>query len=70
MDDGVKNKMTISEYVTKPASAWPARSIPIDEIEGDMDSLRSKIQSGRAYLRVVAYPWGVEFEVCEPGDGR
>jgi hypothetical protein len=30
-----------------------------------MDSVRQRIESGQAYLRVVAYPWGVEFDLAE-----
>jgi hypothetical protein len=64
--------MTLAEYAMRKASesTRPARTVPIDEVQGDMESLRKRIQSGRAYLRVVAYPWGVEFEVCDWGDTR
>ena len=64
--------MTFTQYVTGETSdpAGPVRTVPIDQIKGDMDSLRKRIQSGQAYLRVVAYPWGVEFEVCDRGDKR
>ena len=31
----------------------------------EIDLLREKIRSGEALLRVVAYDWGVEFDVCE-----
>ena len=31
----------------------------------EIDSLTEKIRSGEVLLRVVAYPWGVEFDVCE-----
>ena len=43
------------EYVTRR----------IDGVEDDINSISEKIGSGRAFLKVVAYPWGVEFEVCE-----
>jgi len=64
--------MTFTQYVTSKTSesTRPARTVPIDEVPGDMDSLRRRIQSGQAYLRVVAYPWGVEFEVCDRGDKK
>jgi len=41
------------------------RSVPIEIAQGDIDSITEKIHSGKALLRVVAYPWGVEFDVCE-----
>ena len=64
--------MTLAQYATSKASesTWPARTVPIDEVPGDMDSLRKRIRSGRAFLRVVEYPWGVEFDVCDRGDTR
>ena len=54
----------ITEYQTvKPkAAATVSRDISRDEI----DLITDKIRSGEALLRVVAYPWGVEFDVCEP----
>jgi len=36
-----------------------------DIARGDVDLLAEKIRSGRAFLQVIAYPWGVEFDVCE-----
>jgi hypothetical protein len=30
-----------------------------------IDSLAEEIRGGKALLRVIAYPWGVEFDVCE-----
>jgi hypothetical protein len=36
----------------------------IDGVE-DINSISEKIGSGRAFLKVVAYQWGVEFEICE-----
>jgi hypothetical protein len=37
-------------------------------MKDDIDSLPDKITSGRTFLKVVAYPWGVEFDVCEGGE--
>lgn len=42
-----------------------AVSVPIDMMYDEIDSLPEKIRSGKAVLEVVAYPWGVEFDVCE-----
>jgi hypothetical protein len=41
------------------------RSVPIEMVQGDIDSVTERIHSGKAVLKVVAYPWGVEFDVCE-----
>jgi hypothetical protein len=46
------------------ASVWVAKPRHIDGVEDDLSSISEKIGSGRAFLRVVAYPWGVEFDVC------
>jgi len=40
-----------------------ARPVPIEESPEDLDSIRESIKTGRAFLRVVEYPWGVEFDV-------
>ena len=36
-----------------------------DAADNGIDLIAEKIRSGEALLRVVAYPWGVEFDVCE-----
>jgi len=46
-----------SVSVTKPAS--------IDESPEGLDSIRAKIRTGKAFLEVVEYPWGVEFDVVD-----
>ena len=40
------------------------RVVPI-ETYLEIDSLSEKIRLGRASLRVLTYPWGVDFEVVE-----
>jgi len=50
---------------TKTASVWAAEPVPIGESQFDVDSVREKIRAGQAVLRVVEYPWGVEFDVCD-----
>jgi len=42
--------------------------VPVDDGMEDMDSVRRRIASGRAFLRIVEYPWGVEFDVGEVVD--
>ncbi len=49
--------MTISEL-----NAGQPR--PIEALE-DVSYLSESIESGKAFLRVLAYPWGVEFDVCD-----
>ena len=49
------------------ASVSVAGPVPIGEGHEDLDSLREKIMRGQAFLRVVEYPWGVEFDVSEVG---
>jgi len=52
----------VSTSVTRP--------VPIDESPEDMDSIREKITRGQAILKVVEYPWGVEFDVVHVEGGR
>lgn len=47
------------------ASVRVARPVLVHDGTEDMDSVRQRIESGQAYLRVVAYPWGVEFDLAE-----
>jgi hypothetical protein len=37
----------------------------IEDMADMASELPGLISSGRAYLKVVAYPWGVEFDICE-----
>jgi hypothetical protein len=55
------------EYATTkvPASVWVAKPEHIDGMTEKADSVAKRIGSGRAFLRVIAYPWGVEFDVCD-----
>ena len=44
-------------------------SAPVEILE-DLDLIRERIAAGEAFLKVVEYPWGVEFEVCGAEGGR
>ena len=63
----VRNKMSHSEGTNSltRASVWVASPVPIGRGLDDIDSIRQRIQEGRAFLKVVEYPWGVEFDVCD-----
>ena len=54
---------------TVPRGIWIAKPLHIEEIPEEINDLSDKISSGRTFLKVVAYPWGVEFDVCE-GEGE
>ena len=58
-------KLSKTEFGTAkvPPSIWIAKPRHIDGAE-DVSSVSEEIGSGRAFLKVVAYPWGVEFDVC------
>ena len=47
--------------VQEPASS--EGRAPIERVE-DLAPIRERIAAGEAFLKVVEYPWGVEFEVC------
>ena len=63
----VRRKMNQTEQsgTRIPAEVRVAKPIPIDQVAGGVDAVRERIQAGRAYLKVVEYPWGVEFDVCD-----
>jgi len=65
------NKTSQSEFARAhvPASVWVAKPVPVDGMQEDIDSIRERIMSGQAFLKVVEYPWGVEFDVCS-AEGR
>jgi len=52
------------------ASVSVTRPVPIDENPEDLDSIREKIRSGQAFLKVVEYPWGIEFDVINVEGGQ
>ena len=56
--------------VPVPEGVLQAPPLRIEELPDSGDSLASRIESGKAFLRVVAYPWGVEFDVCESQETR
>jgi len=59
------SKTIKAEYATAevPASVWVAKLRHTDGAD-DVSSVSEEIGSGRPFLKVVAYPWGVEFDVC------
>jgi hypothetical protein len=50
------------QTVRQEEATAASKDITIDEV----DSIAERIRLGAAVLRVVAYPWGVEFDVCDP----
>jgi hypothetical protein len=60
--------MSQTEHATSQslASVWVARPTAVEGREG-LDSVRERIAAGQAVLRVVEYPWGVEFDLFELG---
>jgi hypothetical protein len=50
---------------TRTTEVVQFRSSHIGETAEDVSRIAESIRSGQAFLKVVAYPWGVEFEVCE-----
>jgi hypothetical protein len=52
-----------------PTSLLVAEPVAIGGPLDDVDPIREKIRPGRALLRVVVYPWGVELAVCEVEGG-
>ena len=53
-----------------PARFMRAPPLHIEDLSETVESLSDKIESGEAFLKVVAYPWGVEFDVCDSGVTR
>jgi hypothetical protein len=39
----------------------------MEDLREDVASVSREITSGQAFLKVIAYPWGVEFDVVEAG---
>jgi len=59
---GFANSRSSAVSVTRPVS--------IEESVENLDSIREEIRTGQAFLKVVQYPWGVEFDVCDVEGGR
>lgn len=59
--------MNSAEYQTVPVPANVVRSKPrhLEDLGDVSKELLEEIRSGRTYLKVVAYPWGVEFDLCQ-----
>jgi hypothetical protein len=62
---GEMNQKIEPDAASPPSPLFAAKPVPVEEFEDGVDSIREKILSGRALLRIVAYQWGVEFAVCE-----
>jgi hypothetical protein len=56
----------------KPTGPKYPRSTETFSIEGpaEVESLSELISSGRAVLEIVAFPWGVEYNVKEVGRSK
>jgi hypothetical protein len=44
--------------------------VSTDESLENLDDVGEKIRTGQAFLKVVEYPWGVEFDVYSVEGGR
>ena len=53
----------INESQTDKAKV--ATAVSVGSVDDGVDAIAERIRSGEAILEVVAYPWGVEFELCE-----
>ena len=63
--------MTQHRYANNRSSAVSVtRPVSIEESVDNLDSIREKIRTGQAFLKVVQYPWGVEFDVWNVEGGR
>lgn len=38
--------------------------VPVDSGTCEGDSIQERISAGQAFLKVIEYPWGLEFDVC------
>jgi len=61
---------TGSTMARTAASVVEVRSLPLGETAEDVSRVAQRIRAGQAFLKVVAYPWGVELDVCEKEGGR
>jgi hypothetical protein len=62
----VRQQMSQHERVAKRGLASVlVRPVSANNGLEDLDSVRQRIQAGKAFLEVVEYPWGVEFDVSE-----
>jgi hypothetical protein len=52
------------------ASVSVTRPVPIDESPENLDSIRERIRTGKAFLEVVEYPWGIVFDVVNAEGGH
>lgn len=51
--------------MTVPATVQKSKLVHVEDLTDRGSELPRMIRSGQAYLKVVAYPWGVEFDLCE-----
>ena len=61
----VRWKMNAAEFATKAPDFEP-RAVPIEAADSARE-VADRVRAGRAFLKVVSTPWGVEFYVCEAG---
>ena len=50
---------------TVTAAVLTPKTTHLEDMAERASELTGLISSGRAYLKVIAYPWGAEFDVCE-----
>ena len=55
----------LTSVVTGPFGG--TKAVPI-EAAGSAREVADRIREGKAVLKVVSTPWGVEFYICEVGD--
>lgn len=64
--------MSRPKHLTATAvpSVLQLKASQFGETPEDVSRIAERIRAGEAFLKVVAYPWGVEFEVCSKEGGK
>ena len=52
------------ESTMVPDSVWRAKAVPIEEA-GSAKDVADRVRQGKAFLKIVETPWGIEFYICD-----
>jgi hypothetical protein len=61
----VRSNMSPNRFeMVVPDSVWRARAVPIEEA-GSAKEVAQRVREGKAFLKIVETPWGIEFYICD-----
>lgn len=69
-DDGMKMNQAKTAEMSASAPVWLTRPSSAEGAPDGTNEITHRTSDGLKFLKVVAYPWGVEYDVSDSEEGQ